>query len=55
MYKFMVVTDADTAAGFRLAGVEVIEVNTPDQAKKVIPELLFRDDTGIIVINEDFM
>ena len=55
MYKFMVVTDADTAAGFRLAGVEVIEVNTPDQAKKVIPELLFRDDTGIIAINEDFM
>lgn len=55
MYKFSVVTDPDTAAGFRLAGVDVIEVRSMDEAKKIIPELLLRDDTGIVALNEDYM
>ena len=37
MYKYVIVTDPETAAGFRLAGVEVIEVSTPEEAKKAIP------------------
>ena len=45
MYKFSVVTDPDTAAGFRLAGVDVIEVRGMDEA----------DDTGIVALNEDYM
>jgi V/A-type H+-transporting ATPase subunit F len=55
MYKYVIVTDPDTAAGFRLAGVEVIEVSTPEEAKKAIPPLLNADDTGIIGISEEFM
>lgn len=55
MYKYVIVTDPGTAAGFRLAGVDVIEVTGPDEAKKVIPPLLNADDTGIIGISEDFM
>ncbi|HUU75542.1 MAG TPA: V-type ATP synthase subunit F [Methanoregulaceae archaeon] len=55
MYKFTVVTDPDTAAGFRLAGVDVIEVDGLDEAKRVIPDLLFQDDSGIVAVNEDFM
>lgn len=55
MYKFMVVTDPDTAAGFRLAGAEVIEAAGPAEAKKIIPPLLHRDDTGIIAVNEEFI
>lgn len=55
MYKYMIVTDPSSAAGYRLAGVDVIEVKGPDEAKKVIPPLLNADDTGIIGISEDFM
>ena len=55
MFKFVVVTDPQTAPGFRLAGVEVLEVATVAEAMTVIPPLLFKDDTGIVAVNEDFM
>lgn len=55
MYKFVVVTDPETAPGFRLAGVDVLEASTEEEAKKIIPSLLFKDDTGIVAINEDFI
>jgi len=55
MYKFVVVTDPDTAPGFRLAGVDVLEASDLDEAKKIIPPLIYKDDTGIVAINEDFM
>jgi len=55
LYKFVVVTDPDTAPGFRLAGVDVLEVSNVEEAKKIIPSLLFKDDTGIVAVNEDFM
>ncbi len=55
MYKFVVVTDPETAPGFRLAGVEVLEASTAEEAKSVIPSLLYKDDTGIVAVNEDFM
>ncbi len=55
MYRFIVVTDPDTAPGFRLAGVDVLEASNVEEAKAVIPSLLFKDDTGIVAVNEDFM
>jgi len=55
MYKCMVITDPDTAPGFRLAGVEVIELADPKEAGKLLSSLLYRDDTGIIAMNEDFV
>ena len=55
MYKFVVVTDPDSAPGFRLAGVDVIEASNLEDAKKIIPPLLYRDDTGIVAVSEDFM
>ena len=55
MYKYVIVTDPESAAGFRLAGVDVIEVGSPEEAKKLIPPLLNADDTGIIGVSEDFM
>ncbi|MDD5419466.1 MAG: V-type ATP synthase subunit F [Methanomicrobiaceae archaeon] len=51
----MVITDPDTAPGFRLAGLEVIELSDPKEAGKLISSLLYRDDTGIIAMNEDFV
>lgn len=55
MYKFIVVTDPDTAPGFRLAGVDVMEVNNSEEVHALLPSLLLKDDTGIIAINEDYM
>ena len=55
MYKSVVVTDQDRASGFRLAGVEVLEAGTMDEARKVIPPLLYKDDIGIVAVNEEFM
>jgi V/A-type H+-transporting ATPase subunit F len=55
MYKFIVVTDPDTAPGFRLAGVDVMEVPAGEDAGKIIAPLLYRDDTGIVAVNEEYM
>jgi V/A-type H+-transporting ATPase subunit F len=55
MYKVVVVTDSDRATGFRLAGVEVLEAEDIGEAKKVIPGLLYRDDIGIVAVNEEYM
>jgi V/A-type H+-transporting ATPase subunit F len=55
MYKFLVVTDPDTAPGFRLSGVEVIEASSQEEARKAINSLVFKDDTGIVAVNEEFI
>ena len=55
MYKFVVVTDPDRASGFPLAGVEVLEAGTLDEARNVISPLLYKDDIGIVAVNEEFM
>ncbi len=55
MYKFIVVTDPDTAPGYRLAGVDVMEIQDSEEVRSLLPSLLLKDDTGIIAINEDYM
>jgi V/A-type H+-transporting ATPase subunit F len=55
MYKFVVVTDPETAPGFRLAGVDVREASSIEEAGSLLPSLLLRDDTGIVAVNEEFM
>jgi V/A-type H+-transporting ATPase subunit F len=55
MYKFVVVTDSDRAPGFRLAGAEVIEAADAAEARRLIPQLLYKDDIGIVAVNEEYM
>ncbi len=55
MHKFVVVTDRDSAAGFRLAGVDAYEAAGPDEAKVIITSLIHKDDTGIVAVSEDFL
>jgi len=55
MYKFVIVTDSDRAAGFRLAGAEVVEAADPNEARAAIPPLLYRDDIGIVAVNEEYL
>jgi V/A-type H+-transporting ATPase subunit F len=55
MYKFVVVTDSDRASGFRLAGAEVIEAADAREARSLIPPLLYKDDIGIVAVNEEYL
>jgi V/A-type H+-transporting ATPase subunit F len=54
MYKVAVITDAETATGFRLAGVEVREAETPQQALDLIRELAAAG-YGLLAVNEDLL
>ncbi len=55
MYKVVVLTDPETAYGFRLAGVDVHEAEDIDAAKREINRLLEDSDTGILAVNEGFL
>lgn len=55
MYKVLVLTDSETADGFRLAGCDVSIVDSPEAARKTLASLLDEDDSGIIAVNERFM
>ena len=55
MYKIVVVTDPDSAPGFRLAGADVLEASSLDEARMIIAPLIYKDDTGIVAISEDLM
>ena len=55
MYKLVVLTDPDTADGFRLAGVDVHEASSPEEARKTLAYLVDDDTSGIIAVNEKMM
>ena len=55
MYKLLVLTDTDTADGFRLAGVDVVIVDTPEEARVKLSSLVDTDSSGIIAVNERLM
>ncbi len=55
MYKVVVLTDPDTALGFRLAGVDVYVVEDNEEAKREISRLIEDDRTGILAVNESFL
>jgi V/A-type H+-transporting ATPase subunit F len=55
LYKVIVLTDSDTADGFRLAGVDVQVVDSNDMARKQLNSLLDDDSSGIIAVNEKMM
>ena len=55
MYKLVVLTDTDSADGFRLAGVDVDIVDTPEATRARLISLLDDDATGIIAVHERLM
>lgn len=55
MYKVVILTDPETASGFRLAGVDVYEADGPEEAKSKMNRLLEDDRTGILAVNESFL
>jgi V/A-type H+-transporting ATPase subunit F len=54
MAQLIVVTDPDTALGFRLAGVEVSEVGTTEEAADRLLALLGVKEVGIVIYNEEY-
>jgi V/A-type H+-transporting ATPase subunit F len=54
MYKIAVITDSETATGFRLAGVEVREAATPEDALGLIREYAGAG-YGLLIVNEDLL
>jgi len=55
LYRLAVLTDPDTADGFRLAGVDVYEAETSEIARRVLSQLVDDDTTGIIAVNTEMM
>jgi V/A-type H+/Na+-transporting ATPase subunit F len=54
VYKVVVITDPETATGFRLAGVEVREAGTPAAALELIREYAAAG-YGLLAVNEDLL
>ena len=54
MYRLAVITDPETATGFRLAGVEVREADSPRAVLEHITALLPLD-YGLVAVNEDLL
>ena len=55
MYKVIVITDSETADGFRLSGCDVQEVDSPEEARRALASLVDDDESGIIAVNERLM
>ncbi|MFQ5574766.1 MAG: V-type ATP synthase subunit F [Terriglobia bacterium] len=55
MYKLVVLTDTESAFGFRLGGVEVVEAEDSDDARAKLNGLLNDDSSGIVAVREEFM
>jgi V/A-type H+-transporting ATPase subunit F len=49
-----VIGDNDIITGFRLVGVEGIEVNSFDQAKQALQNVLARGDVAVVIVSQAF-
>ena len=55
MYKVVVLTDLETAVGFQLAGAEVHEAETIEDAFYTLGKLVEDETIGIIAVNQVFL
>jgi V/A-type H+-transporting ATPase subunit F len=55
MARLLVLTDPETALGFRLAGIETFSAREAKEAHGLILELLEKREEGVVIINEDFL
>lgn len=54
MPRMLVVTDAETAIGFRLAGVETLETDS-ESIGHALEEAILSDDYGLVVVDEGLL
>ncbi len=55
MYKVIVITDPESATGFRLAGSDVKEAEDSLEASLILSSLLHDEEAGIIAVREDYL
>ncbi len=55
MYRLVVLTDPDNADGFRLGGVDTRVAESPEEARRVLADLVDDDSSGIIAANATFV
>ncbi len=55
MSKYLVITDPDSAVGFRLAGVETLAAERVEDAEEMLQTAVNSGGTGLLLINESFM
>lgn len=53
MFSLKVLANKEAAPGFRLAGVEVVEAQTPEEARHELIALLSDQTSGIIAVDEN--
>ena len=49
-----VIGDNDMITGFRLVGIEGIEVTSPDEAKSALKNLLNRGNVAVVIVSQAF-
>jgi V/A-type H+/Na+-transporting ATPase subunit F len=54
-YKMAVLTDGETATGFRLAGVEVLEAGNREAAVKALDTAINSNAYGLIAVDESIL
>ena len=54
MPKMLILTDSETATGFRLAGLEVKESDA-ENAQKDLNEIILSDNYGLVVVDESLI
>jgi V/A-type H+-transporting ATPase subunit F len=50
----LIIGDSDMVTGFRLVGVEGIEVSSTEEARQALEKALTRNDLAIVVVSEEF-
>ncbi len=55
MYKLVIITNSESAPGFRLAGVDVFEADKTSDARKLIVDFINDDSAGVVGVDEDIM
>jgi V/A-type H+-transporting ATPase subunit F len=55
MSNYKVITDADSAIGFRLAGVETLVAGDVGEAERILQENIATGAASLILLNQQFM
>jgi len=53
--KIAVITDPETASGFRLGGMEVYAAQAAEQARERLAEMIETDDFALIAVDEGLL
>ncbi len=53
--KLAVITDAETATGFRLAGVDVFSPGDAGEARKLLKSFFADRTYGLVAVSEDYL